>query len=445
MNYPEEYYYLTPVGQYRMWRFVVWHESMHVKHSVAFFRHDESVTDNVTRYLYNVVEDYKVENLGIKEYPGMKTEREFAYELAFKVAGKPKDELEQFAQLLLFGQVKDEKPRSDVVKAVEYVKDELKKSNFRANTARLVKKVMEMLGIRRNALNYVIEHPTRRLWYGEMNCSGADIEEVEKKYKPAEEVVREYHELVRKSMELNKMKALYEKLDIDEPRSSSDPTSYYDYALVNHLKSKLMLVRRGWAEKESVAGEDFDVEGYMRGRPFNSEVRVGRGGWKAVLLLDHSGSIEPIEKEYKKAVIALAEAMDYAKVKFAVFVFCGYELYKIKDFNEKWSRHHAAKLAGIKAGGMTPTHVIYRKLSSLNIDGSVFITFTDGEPDSVELTKEWVEILKSRCRMVAVAIGTSAEWVVSLAEHLKRFEYNQCVAIDDLRKLPEVILKLILQ
>ena len=42
---------------------------------------------------------------------------------------------------------------------------------------------------------------------------------------------------------------------------------------------------------------------------------------KVAILLDHSSSIEHVELEYKRATVALCEALSYLGIKFAVYAF----------------------------------------------------------------------------------------------------------------------------
>ena len=231
-----------------------------------------------------------------------------------------------------------------------------------------------------------------------------------------------------------------------------DESQYYDQELINHLVSKLRHLRKGWKEVPSISGE-LDVDSYVAGshKPFIDEEQIKVGGLKVLLLLDHSSSIEGFEKEYKVACVALAEALNALKIPFAIYAFAEYHgptsIWLIKRFEEPWSRICAKRLAQVKAGGGTPLATVYERLKLLvqrhRSSKLRFITLTDGEPDSRPRCRDKIRELKKYCRMIAIAIGTSMENAVQLAQNLSSLGYDRYVALDNVKKLPEKVLNLL--
>ena len=117
-------------------------------------------------------------------------------------------------------------------------------------------------------------------------------------------------------------------------------------------------------------GEEFDPESYTESLPktFLTDYKLSIKT-KVVILLDHSSSIEDVELEYKRATIALCEALHYLGIKFAVFAFSTDErrvkCWVIKPANLKWTVVSARRLAQIKASGGTPLAEIYGLLQPI--------------------------------------------------------------------------------
>jgi hypothetical protein len=267
--------------------------------------------------------------------------------------------------------------------------------------------------------------------------------------------------------EIEEMKSLDQKIEIMRKGASAevaegvylpsllykDESPYYDKELISHLVAQLRKIRRGWKEVHSDSGE-LDVESYVSryAKPFIDEERLKTGGIKVIILLDHSQSIRYIEREYKKACIALCEGLKAAGIPFAVYAFSlpsqakETVLWLVKSFEETWSRTNAKRLAQINADGGTPLARMYQKLRPLVMKHRgrlYFVTLTDGAPDLPAPTKEEIAHLKRYCKMIAIAIGEDMDEAVRLAKNLGRLGYDRYVALDDVRKLPEKALRLL--
>jgi uncharacterized protein YegL len=492
---PSRYPATDLISAYRLWRFSLFHEAMH-----HLFGIPDSPWEwyQVGFFIQNCVEDYKVETLGTRDYayPGMRKERLLRCAVYYHLAPVPLNPVEAFAQLLLLGAVKGVSPDPRVVEAVRYVKEhfltepsdriagevcrilgvdpnrEFPKAHLPldypvALTQRLkkdqIKKAVEdylkALREQEGALKRAGERSEESGKTGDEEGSGGDLKgEVDDILKTPEEI----------KAEISEMRKVNEKLEAGRKGAASevskgvylpslldrDESPYYDEELINHLVAQLRRVRKGWREVPSYAGE-LDVEGYISrySKPFLDEERLKVGGFRVLILLDHSGSIASYSYKYKKACVALAEALSELKISFAVYAFGAPTpnsptiIWLIKSFDEPWTRLCAKRLAQIPAEGGTPLDKVYRDLLPVvqrkGQGKLLFVTLTDGEPGSAALTKLEVKHLKKYCRMVAIAIGHTMDEAVRLAQNLASLGYDRYVALDNLRKLPEKVLKLL--
>lgn len=476
---------------YRLWRESLWHEAMH--HYGGTFKRvkDTFEEDSKLHFVLNCVEDYLIEMLGVQTYPGMRRELELSRAIYFKLAKKPEHILTEFAQLLLFGAVKDTKPQYEVHEAVDYVKKEI--ANGNRNTPKIAENVLKIL--KQNPIDYYGNENMKRYtsknkvkkrdvkeaikeWLEKVSkdeCKDDDEEEgidsgilshLDDILNPGEEVKKELQKIKeedKKAEERRQRGAVkiseesFTRIPIHIPTSSwADEERYYDMNLITRLRAQMRRIRKGFKETFDNMGE-FDVDSYVLGKRkcFVNEQRLKVGGYKVIILLDHSGSIGGIDVQYKKASVTICEALSALGVDFAVYAFSDVyvkggraitKVHLIKEFSEKWSKINAKRLASIKATGGTPLGSVYDTLEPLvnmNKGNLIFITLTDGAPNNKEYTRRNIAHLKRKCRMVAIAFALAMDEVINLTEDLKSLGYDRCVALDDIRKLPNKILNLI--
>ena len=78
-----------PLARYRVWRQALWHEAMHV---YMGFPNLNWVDSWLKKIVANAVEDFRIETLGARVYPGMREETEFAHAVAIHRANKSFEE-----------------------------------------------------------------------------------------------------------------------------------------------------------------------------------------------------------------------------------------------------------------------------------------------------------------------------------------------------------------
>jgi|GEM_PF-3189262 len=124
--------------EWRIYRHGIWHEANHIKYTPEELMEKARVAPEYIRVLINVLEDKRIEDLGVKYHPGALPER--LYHQAYGYALRPSVEVyswcppaqlcEAFLQKLLTGRIKgdmDPELRDRVERAVAYAERRLKK------------------------------------------------------------------------------------------------------------------------------------------------------------------------------------------------------------------------------------------------------------------------------------------------------------------------------
>jgi hypothetical protein len=231
-----------------------------------------------------------------------------------------------------------------------------------------------------------------------------------------------------------------------------DTSQYRDRRFMERMAEAL----KEWKVRRKVTpsevGAKLSVRQYIRDKekPFLTTVRRSAAGRKILIITDFSGSIEPRQEDYKRALVSASEVLDGIGANVAVFGFGGdltspQYLFKVKGFEErKWRPAHSAKLAGVDADGRTPTHRVYEFLADYirKHRPDVTVTTTDGKPDEVYETMEKVRELKRHTRMVAMGIEPEPD-SSNVSELLRRFGYHKTLSIRSLDELPERLVRLL--
>lgn len=171
---------------------------------------------------------------------------------------------------------------------------------------------------------------------------------------------------------------------------------------------------------------------------------------KIALLLDHSSSIDDYELEYKKATVALCEALKFLDVKFSAYAFSTrnkkVSCWVIKHPDVKWTSITARNLVQIKASGGTPLAEIYGLLLPLmkSYKPDIMITLTDGEPSDYNAVRSAIKTYKmSGIHMVAVGVGKTVNTAVNIGLNLKYLEYERILVVSQLHDIPTKVLSLL--
>ena len=235
-----------------------------------------------------------------------------------------------------------------------------------------------------------------------------------------------------------------DKMDIDE-------TPIYDIDLIQKVKVAFRDWKTGWVERHEESGDEFDVESYVEALPktFLADFKLSIKT-KVVILLDHSSSIADVELEYKRATIALCEALHYLGIKFAVYAFSTdrqqVKCWIIKPPNIKWSVVSARRLAQIRASGGTPLAEVYGLLLPVikSFKPDIFVTMTDGEPSDFDAVRQMtLSYRKMGIHMMAIGVGRNLNDSVGIGHNLKYLDYEKAISVSRLQDIPKKVIKLL--
>jgi hypothetical protein len=468
------YYPGSDFQKYRQWRVSLWYESMRMRHSSKVQSYEHAYG-----FVLNTVETKRVEILGLREWEGMTNELIFnegiswmSRQLLNSIFGKYKV-AEAFSQYFLTGYLKGELFGGEfekVAKASEYankiVQEAVENGYGTEWIEQHVPKLIKMLELDPLVSIPVIAPRTRAGASLNQNDLFKQVEKVvrmrRRKDEPEEktkeiyeghDVLREFETLVMESKKTenkgyesleNFGLAVPDKMDVDE-------TAIYDIDLIQKVKAAFRDWKTGWVERHEERGDEFDVEPYTEGlpKPFLSDLKLSIKT-KVAILLDHSSSIADVEMEYKRATVALCEALHYLGIKFAVYAFSTdkrqVKCWVIKPPNIKWSVISARRLVQIRASGGTPLAEVYGLLQPVMsaFKPDILVTLTDGEPSDFDAVKSMVlSYRKSGIRMVAIGVGRNINDSVGIGHNLKYLNYEKAISVSRLQDMPKRVIKLL--
>ncbi len=465
-------YYGSDFEKYRQWRVSCWKQSMRIKHSNKFLS-----SDYAHGLLLNCLEDKRIEQLGILDWPGMRNEiifnegiSSFYEPLWNDLLPGPYRILFAFSQYLRTGWVKgdvDPNVLAMVEEAAEFahsiVEESIRNGHKTDWLETHVPKLLKMLGV--DALLTIPGfRPKRGLMSVELEMSKLihkvlmvrkikDADEIVKTIIDGKDVRSEFEQLKRETRKVIKSPSLeMADIDISIPEGIDvDTSSLYDNDLINKLKAEFRSWKTGWVEQHGTAGEEFDVETYVEksSRPFFLDLKI-RFKANVAILLDHSSSVSDMELPYKRATVALGKSLDYLGANSLVLAFSTEEkkvkCWLIKPVELKWTNLCTARLARVRASGGTPLAEVYESIRSLieRFKPDVFLTLTDGEPNDPGAVRDIVlKLRQDGVNMVSVGIGRNITEAVRIAKKLKNLSYNRSVTISDLHEMPKKVLYLL--
>jgi hypothetical protein len=419
----------------------------------------------------------RIEILGLREWKGMENEIIFNEGISWlsrpllnSLYGKHKI-VEAFSQFLLTGYIKGELfgSESDRVQnavniARELIDESIKKEFKTEWIDRQIPNIIKTLQI--DSL-FTIPFVTLRSKIGLSMTESILLKEVEKVIKIRNKVtekssddivagtplLKEYESLVKESKKTdNKGYSTMEQFGLEIPDSVDiDESIIYDNDLITKLKSVIRSWKRGWREIHDITGDEIDVESIIESQPkpflldFKNTIDT-----KIALLLDHSSSIDEYELEYKKATIALCEALKFLNVKFSAYAFSTknkkVSCWVIKHPDVKWTSTNARNLVQIKASGGTPLAEIYNLLLPLmkTYKPDLMITLTDGEPSDYNAVRSTIKTYKMNgIHMVAVGVGKTVNNAINIGLNLKYLEYERTLVVSKLDEIPKRVLSLL--
>ncbi len=466
------YYSGTEFQKYRQWRVSLWYESMRLSSSTKVLSNDHAFG-----FILNSIEMKRIEILGLREWRGMENEIIFNEGISWlsrpllnSLYGKHKI-VEAFSQYLLTGYVKGELfgSESDRVQdaanvARELIDESIKKNHKTEWIEHQIPKIIKTLQI--DSL-FTIPFVSLKSKIGLSMTENILLKEIEKVIKirnkvtekssddiiAATQIFKEYESLVKESKKTDsKGYAAMEQFGVEVPENVDiDESIIYDNDLITKLKSVIRSWKRGWREIHDITGDELDVESIIDSQPkpflvdFKNTIDT-----KIALLLDHSSSIDEYELEYKKATVALCEALKFLNVKFSAYAFSTknkkVSCWIIKHPDVKWTSMNARNLVQIKPSGGTPLAEIYNILLPLmkTYKPDIMITLTDGEPSDYNAVRSTIKTYKMNgIHMVAVGVGKTVNNAINIGLNLKYLEYERTLVVSKLDEIPKRVLSLL--
>jgi hypothetical protein len=468
------YYLGTDFQKYRQWRVALWYESMRILHSTKVLSYDHAFG-----FLLNTVETKRIELLGLSQWNGMRNEIIFNEGMSWlsrpllnSIYGRYKI-AEAFSQYFLTGYMKGElyggefervKKASDFANniVIEAIDNNYKTELIEQHIPQLIK-ILELDPLSsipviapRTRIGVALTHSDllqqlEKIVRGK-NKSKND-EAALKEIVEGNEILSEFETLVKESQKTeNKGYESLENLGLSIPdKMDVDETSIYDADLIQKVKASFRDWKTGWIEQHQEKGEEFDPESYTENLPktFLTDYKLSIKT-KVVILLDHSSSIEDVELEYKRATIALCEALHYLGIKFAVYAFSTdqrrFKCWVIKPTNLKWTVISARRLVQIKASGGTPLAEIYGLLQPImkSFKPDIMVTLTDGEPSDFHAVREMVLLYrKMGIHMVSLGLGRNVGDSVSIGHNLVHLNYEKILSVSRLEDIPKKVINLL--
>ena len=466
------YYSGTEFQKYRQWRVSLWYESMRLSSSTKVLSNDHAFG-----FILNSIEMKRIEILGLREWRGMENEIIFNEGISWlsrpllnSLYGKHKI-VEAFSQYLLTGYVKGELFGSELDRvqdavnvARELIDESIKKNHKTEWIEHQIPKIIKTLQI--DSL-FTIPFVSLKSKIGLSMTENILLKEIEKVIKirnkvtekssddiiAATQIFKEYESLVKESKKTDsKGYAAMEQFGVEVPENVDiDESIIYDNDLIAKLKSVIRSWKRGWREIHDMTGDELDVESIIESQPkpflvdFKNTIDT-----KIALLLDHSSSIDEYELEYKKATVALCEALKFLNVKFSAYAFSTknkkVSCWIIKHPDVKWTSMNARNLVQIKPSGGTPLAEIYNILLPLmkTYKPDIMITLTDGEPSDYNAVRSTIKTYKMNgIHMVAVGVGKTVNNAINIGLNLKYLEYERTLVVSKLDEIPKRVLSLL--
>lgn len=487
--------------RYRIYRSGVWHEANHVRHTpLPLYKWQSSAEQT----FFNIIEDRRIEDLGVEDWPGYLPERIYTQAYAYslrpevdKINDRHQAVTEAFMQRLLIGKYKGSLPKDEAEKveeAARNVEEQLKKLKG-ADEQTLTKRLRELtqetiakLQIPPDASTptYGSESP----WTDTFNPdypyrqgkSSRDVEEgMEEFFKDLERQAKAEptgkdgekktpHEITRDDVKAakegsadakNEYERAQKKTPLPEPEiakflpvlSQGATPLYRDQKFITAMNTHLRKWKTGFKEIVGEKGARLSIPQYIRHKeePFATRIKMSARGKKMLVVADFSGSMHDKEDEYKRALVSAMEVLGGIGSNIAFFGFGtdpaqGNVFFRVKGFTEpKWTQGHSAKVASIEAKyPSTPTPKIYELLEPYikKHRPAVTVTVTDGEPDNPAATTELVKKLRRHTRMVAFGIA-DPKTKEHMAKRLRNLEYNRSFVVTDVYEIPPRLVKLI--
>lgn len=487
---------LTDLPRWRWWRFATFHESMHDLYSPKskeeyarglvrrlgdskpeLFPQTQypgsiiSMTSETALMLHiiNIIEDYRIEKLGLRTYVGYEGESEWRKGVAREwwtnnpamPSGVHEEVLNEF--------------RNATLMDVPPVAHQRLVSKWDA-LARTVETVGELsfasLVVLEDILREFGPLPTTFTMLMPQDfiiCDG-DASSLPDGDKVPEAILRELATVMDEAQRIDVENEFASEILVDKQevldessmvpvmswtitRSFEDLMSGSD-SLTQRLMTLLRRWQVGWKEVLRERGDDIDPEEYVLSRfsddpskKFFIDEQLLTPKTNLAVLLDLSGSIghANLQDPYLRAAGVICGALDFVGTKFALFGFRGGpdHFYVIKTLRQSWDSRRRNMLASLHADGGTPLAGALRWVRHFSgfDDYKRVVVITDGKPDN---TRHSVDAARA---LVGSGVKLSMLGFTKKVDRGKLFpivgRYGGVEVIDDIADLPVAFFELV--
>lgn len=503
---------LNGMTKWRTYRFVSWHEAMHElmspkSKSQSAYKITEYVIHNLPLYLspsasimgkpsivrvasalIGIVEDYRIEKVGIRTYKGYEKEKAM-FEAIASVGAQtarvnrdamntsdlsPEDAksimydrwIGEFAENLFFGfpTTKDYEGLLEVAGQVETYDD------VHSVCVSILNMLIRKLGL--PPKNYDPPNHTRE--HSQISDEDAKRAEKDGEFGEADDSTRSQYERIeeeRKRLESEQQKRLAAiggaagvnhlmNMRVIESWGGGDYQSMMEGTrlTIQRLQTLLRKWQIGWREVINHMGDDIDPEQFIMSRVdkrdnryYISEKRITQKG-NIAIMLDMSGSIGSLDHVYKQMVGVISESLSFVGTKFSLCAFNdggeGGNFYAIKTLNEEWGRRQKERLSSLRSSGGTPLTDALNWVQSFDKQDhyAQIIIVSDGAPNNPDRCNTLVRKMRVGGKRLSLIIYSQDKKTSYIMERetpeLFRRSGNLRV-IGDMRELPNAFFELV--
>ena len=449
---------------YRCWRFSVWHQAMHSKTPESFFNLNVAPS---MRAIMSALEDERIEILGKRIWKGMTNEKKLIQSLMWKNLEEVSEPLcsieifKLFHSKLTLGKTKGHlSPATErkVDEAATFAKtaishlltisDESKIIDGLHSSAERIARILDItenlsylpategLQVLKGAIQQTSDDDISKILQEDFGILKAELERI---IEGDETVSFEWAKILeQQEREKQNHSGTGNVEDTATLKLGRVTTINVRQDLVNRLVAALRNWRFNWKEYLSETGDELDDD-FLSSKPFIAEDKL-QAKARVAILLDHSGSIWPVELTYKEMTAILCQALQKIGIWYALFAFSespsssGITVWTIKDVGKPFDKIATDRLLQIDADGGTPLADVYKRLLPALTRWRIqkLVTFTDGVPDSLERASMAIRVLQRK------GIQMSAISYRSL--DVKRLPYDRFEIIRHMDDLPRVLL-----
>jgi hypothetical protein len=439
---------LSGLPRWRIWRFTSFHEAMHMLYSppnksetvrsihMPFSKQIPEV--NFVDWAYSIIEDYRIEKLGLRTYVGYVPEQKFSRTVYASQSDGLRERISkldppfQMLNWFLESLLLDVDPQltcgddsmflDEILELARPVESE---ADLISATTQILQKfidrfefippieipVLPLIGLIRIEDEAIPKSDSSKNTEA-ISVVLQEFEQVQSEAETRAKISAEKTSMIRKTE--SRPRAGFGLLTPRKPVNKVDPYRILENTkvLTNRLIQYLRKWKVGWDEVLDYQGDDIDTESYLIGREesargkFFIDEQLISPKTNIAILLDMSGSIDfaDLDFKYKQAIVVIGTALDRIGIKFSIFVFQDPYLWLLKIKNEKWSRLTLEYLAGIRAMGGTPlAGAIDLSMEFQSHEGfKRLVIITDGEPNSPEYAERSIKQAERRGVQVSI-------------------------------------------